>query len=480
MKLLLIATMVGMSSYSLAKTSPFYRLNQPHKESILFKRLSDGKIIYESNSNTLLSPASVTKLFTSATALAKFSPAYKFETKVYYTGQKKDGIISGDLYFVGSGDPLLVSEKLWQMAADFKHMGIKTIRGDIVVDNSLFDDSTWDKSRAHSQRRSNNAYDAPVSAFGINFNTFPIAFAPGYKVGDQAFMQVDPYPIDGITLKNGVKTASNGKPYVKVTRSSENQRVTVLANGRLPHSYTLKKVYRSVSDPVQIGGEQIRSFLGHEEIKVMGKVRSSKLPVGAKELYTIESYEVSRMISGLNKYSNNYIADVLIKRLGAQFSDSKAKKVPGSLQNGMDVLRNFLDDEVKIPKNYELYNGSGLDTRNRVNAQQVVALLEYMYKRMDLFPEFLASLPAAGWDGTLEDRFKKRTMKTLHGHVRAKTGTLTKPVTVSSLAGYMGHPHHGIVAFAILENGVRKKQQPSILDFRARQEDALIGILEKF
>ncbi|SMF66241.1 D-alanyl-D-alanine carboxypeptidase/D-alanyl-D-alanine endopeptidase [Pseudobacteriovorax antillogorgiicola] len=472
----IITLLLVLISSSAQSASPFYKLGTAHQQSVLFKRLKDGKLIYQKNPDRLLSPASVTKLFTSAAALAKFSPAHQFETKFFYTGTKKQGVISGDLYIVGDGDPLLISEKLWQMAADFRMMGIKEISGRIVIDNSLFDGDTRDDSREDSRYMSNNAYDAPVSAFGINFNTFPVAIAPGYQEGRPAFMSIDPYPIDGIEVSNRVVTTSRGKPYVRVTRSSKKDMVLVASKGRISLESPMRKVYRSVSDPLRTGGEQIRSFLAKENIVVKGQVAAGKLPQAATELYTIKSYELSRMISGLNKYSNNYIADVLVKRMGAEFSGAG----PGSFTNGMAVLKDFLAQEVKLPKGFQLYNGSGLDTRNRVNASQVVALLEYMYQRMDLFPEFLASLPAAGWDGTLEDRFDQDRLKPLHGQVRAKTGTLTSPITVSSLAGYLGHPEHGMIAFAIIENGVTRKQQPSVLDFRARQELALKAIIDRF
>lgn len=465
-----------LSTSALAK-APFYKLRQSHDQSVLVKRLSDGKIIYENNKDLALSPASVTKLFTSAAMLAKFSPAHKFETTFFYTGKNVKGVIEGNLHIVGSGDPLLINEKLWQMAADFKHLGIREIKGDIVIDNSLFDGSTWDKSRRGSRHSSNNAYDAPVSAFGVNFNTFPIAFAPGYKKNDKAFMSIDPYPIKGINLINGVTTSNNTS--LRARRSSKNGQVNVSSSGSISPGSSLKKLYRSVADPTTSGGEQIRSFLREFDIEVRGSVKSGRKPRPSKFLYKIESYELSRMISGLNKYSNNYIADVLIKRLGASFYKGKEYH-PGSLKAGMSVLKDFLVNEVNISSGAKLHNGSGLDTRNRVSASHVMSLLEYMYKRMDIFPEFLSSLPASGWDGTLEDRFRRQNLKHLVGKVRAKTGTLTRPISVSSLAGYMGHPKHGMLAFVIIENGKAKKEQANILDLRARQESALSIITKRY
>jgi D-alanyl-D-alanine carboxypeptidase/D-alanyl-D-alanine-endopeptidase (penicillin-binding protein 4) len=100
-----------------------------------------------------------------------------------------------------------------------------------------------------------------------------------------------------------------------------------------------------------------------------------------------------------------------------------------------------------------------------------------MESRMDLFPEFLASLPAAGWDGTLKKRLKRTgDPEALQGLFRAKTGTLTEPVTVASLAGYFRHPKHGLTAFCVLENGREGTAQPNLKDLRDRQ-DRLMALL---
>jgi len=92
----------------------------------------------------------------------------------------------------------------------------------------------------------------------------------------------------------------------------------------------------------------------------------------------------------------------------------------------------------------------------------------------------LSSLPASGVDGTLKDRFKKSKFRGLIGNVRAKTGTLTEPVSASSLAGYVRHPVHGMVAFAIIQNGITGKKQPSIGALRDSQEESLLFFLNYF
>ena len=116
---------------------------------VIFTRLSDGKVLYEQSADSLLSPASVTKVITSAAALSYFGPAFTFKTPIYYTGKVDKHILKGDLYIKGNGDPFIISEILWQTAVDLRHLGIKEIRGSVIIDNQLFDDEVRDGVCGH-------------------------------------------------------------------------------------------------------------------------------------------------------------------------------------------------------------------------------------------------------------------------------------------------------------------------------------------
>ena len=141
---------------------------------------------------------------------------------------------------------------------------------------------------------------------------------------------------------------------------------------------------------------------------------------------------------------------------------------------GAAFLSQFLKTRIDIKSKFTIENGSGLSLKNRLSADQLCNLLVYMQNHFEVFPEFLASLPSAGIDGTLKDRFKNYSQ--LKGKVRAKTGTLTQPQSVSSLAGYLHHKTHGWVAFAIIENGQVGQKQPSIASMRNIQEKLLYNL----
>lgn len=440
---------------------------------IVVQQVSTGQVIYEHNADELLSPASVTKVITAAAVLHKLTPGYLFKTRWYRTGTMIDGTISGDLIVVGDGDPFIVSEKLWQLAADLKNMGVDTIKGDLVIDNGVFDDEGRDVSRTSGANRSRNAYDAPVSAFAVNFNTLAFIIAPGDKADSSARVSFDPYAITGMRIDNRVRTGRSGSANsLQIERQSmPDGGAKFVATGSIGGEALPQKLYRSVGEQTFSNGEIIRAFLKGAGVKWDGKTRLGALPKSAKLLYELDSYPMSQIVGGLNKFSNNFIADMLVKRLGATFYKE------GSLSNGMRVVEEFLRDGVGIKTKFELRNGSGLNTENRITARQVGALLKYMESRFDLYPEFLASMPAAGLDGTLAKRFKDKKTALAKGLIRAKTGTLTEPISVASLAGYLRDPELGLLAFVMIDNGITNKAQPSIEKLRLLQDEVLATIL---
>ncbi len=452
------------------------------RESVLVQRLSDGKIIYQSQPDESLSPASLTKLVSSAALLYYYGPAHTFKTKFYYTGSRTGDKITGDLIVKGDGDPLITNEKLWQLASDLRNMGVKQFTGSLLIDNTLFDQEKRDESRRDGIDASDRAYDAPVSAFGLNFNTLPIVIAPNLKEGDQARVSFDPYPIPNLTLLNRTLTSSGTKSSIQAIRQSQSELSQLTVSGNIGKNAPMIKLYRSMGNPVIEGGEQLRAFLSAEGISIKGEVREDKLPTQAQLLYVLNSYDLGFIVKGLNHYSNNYIADMLIKRLGASFPSQGESDTSGSgtLANGIQAIEKFLKNEVGIKDKFEIYNASGLDHRNRFSARQFVRILSYVQQHMEIYPEYLASLPASGWSGTLQKRFKGAQGEDSKGLIRAKTGTLSQPVAVSSLAGYIGHPKHGPLAFAIINNGKKSVAQPSIAEFRQRQDKALFEILEKY
>jgi serine-type D-Ala-D-Ala carboxypeptidase/endopeptidase (penicillin-binding protein 4) len=448
-------------------------------QGVLFTRLRDGKTLFEYEPDHLLCPASVTKIITSATALSYFGPAFSFKTPVYYVGKIEKRRLIGDLVIKGAGDPFLVSEILWQMAIDLRHLGIQEVTGSLIIDNQLFDDESRDESRLNSTQKSSHAYDAPVSAFAVNFNTVAVATSPA-AVGTPAFSGVTPFSLRHVKLSARTATVKGDKSAgVTLSRNTmPNGGVALAAGGAIGAQAPIKKIYRSVGDPNIAAGDYVIGFLEDAGIKFRGSVRTGPTPASAHPLYEIGGYELRRIAQGLNTFSNNFIADMLTKRLGAAFGDANRQDTPGSgtLTAGVRVLTDFLRTTVGIKDDFKILNGSGLSTENRLSARQIDAVLNWMEKQGELFPDFLASLPASGWDGTLKKRLKKAD--DLAGQIRAKSGTLTEPITVAALAGFFRHPKEGWVSFSMIANGRAGKAQPDLMEIRNLQDNVLKGLFD--
>lgn len=447
---------------------------------IIFTRLSDGKVLYETGADQLLSPASVTKVITSAAALSYFGPAYGFKTPVFYTGKLTNGQISGNLYVQGNGDPFLVSEILWQTAVDLRHLGLKSVAGDIIIDTSLFDGEERDDSRKTGTKHSTHAYDAPVSAFAVNFNTVAAAVAPTIN-GKPALVSLTPFALDHVKVSGRVSTirGSTSDGVSAARTSMADGGISMAVSGAIGEEAGIKKIYRSVASPTVAAGDYVRGFLEDAGIRIKGKVKLGSVPPTATKIYDIQGYEMRRIASGLNTFSNNFIADMLTKRLGAAFpiGGLADQRGSGTLANGVNVLSRFMKEDVGVRSNFTLLNGSGLSTENRLSARQIAQVLSWMEQQGELFPDFLGSLPANGWDGTLKKRMKKAD--TLAGMIRAKTGTLTEPITVAGMAGYFRHPSEGWVSFVMITNGREGRGQPGLLEMRNLQDDLLKSLLTR-
>ena len=458
-----------------------YRVQQ----AVLVLKVSDGTTLFSHNANALLIPASLTKLITTAAVLDTWGAPHQFNTSVYYRGQRQGDRIVGDIVMVGGGDPYLISEKMWTFASHIKNIGINTIEGRIIIDNSLFAHNT-----TRSAAVSRNAYDAPVTAFGVNFNTVAVLVVPAARVGKRATVTLFPFPLATVAIDNRVRTvASAPRTALSVVRrntrrvaqgsgslplsasqgslplsSSTDKVFKIIARGRIAVGSKPRTFYRSITQPQDIARDYVRNFLQQHNVRVLGKkLAASRAP--RVPLHNIKSYPLGHIVKGLNTFSNNYIADMLIKKLGA---DTRQR---GTLRAGADQLRTWLRDKVGITSSFTLKNGSGLTADNRLSAKQLAAVLHHAARHMRLLPDFLASLPASGLEGTVNERLRKHK-----GLIRAKTGTLTSPRAVAGLAGYYFSERHEMIAFVLLANGRADQAQPP-LPFLRKQQDRLLGWL---
>lgn len=409
--------------------------------------LDRGDLIYDRNADDRLIPASVNKLFTAYVALKKLKPSFTFKTWVYMTGALYEGTLQGDLYIKGGGDPSLVSERLWMLVNDLYRSGIKKVNGNLYADSSYYDAETTPVSRPKYLK--DQAYNAPIGALSFNFNTTTIYVKPGEKEGALPIIYTDPDNsyIDVVNQASTTKSSSQNTVVVSRTDFVKGDiGDTILLRGNIPLNSKEMRFYRNIVNPALYTAHMFKNFMEQREMKVSGVVKEVRVPEGARQLVEFESQPLWHLVWGMNKFSNNFVADQILKRVGAE-----SWGVPGTMEKGVTTLADALEDLGIQKKSYTIQDGSGLTRNTRVTAKQITTVLVAAYKDFGIASEFQASLGIAGEDGTLKHR-----MLSMAGHpmIRAKTGTLDG---VSSLAGYAQTESGERIAFTIILNDKKLK-----------------------
>ena len=416
---------------------------QPVRESrsaVLVKDLESGEVIFARNADELLNPASNMKLLTTVSALATLGPSYRFPTEIYVGEPPKAGVVKGALYLRGKGDPSLTTERLFRIVRELKHLGIKEITGNLVIDDTFFD--TEYEGPGWEQDDSDRPYMAGAGAVSLNFNSVGIHVHPGETSGSKTRIELEP-PSDYLVLENlGMTGPPRSRTRIQASSIPDGKRQRIMVRASLPQGSEGHVIYRRISDPPRYTGETFRSMLIEQGVRVRGKVVLGKVPEQLSPIYVSWSDPLSVLVHTLNKWSQNHMSEMLLKTMGAL-----EKGEPGTWAKGAHAIEDFLADSVGIPRgSMVLRNGSGLNDINRVSARQLVKLLEWVDSRSLIAPELYASLPIAGVDGTTRNRLGGTLAE---GRIRAKTGTLQNVTALSGIASAVGGERY---AFAIIVN----------------------------
>jgi D-alanyl-D-alanine carboxypeptidase/D-alanyl-D-alanine-endopeptidase (penicillin-binding protein 4) len=424
---------------------------------ILVTDVESGRVLYARDADALLNPASNVKLFTSAAALARLGPEFRFETELRVDGPSLHRSHARQLYVRGKGDPTLVTERLWAIAGELANRGIRRI-GELVLDDGYFDEQRV--GPGFEQEAGDRAYLAPTGALSLNFNSVAVHASPGEARGQPGRVALEPQS-DYLELVNRTRTVgARAVRRLAPSSSPAGSRQRIVVEGRLPLGGRPVAVWRKIDDPRAYFGQTLKRLLELRGVKV-GRVRAGAAPHDAKLLHVAESDSLGAIVRRLNKTSNNFVAEQVLKTLGAEL-----RGAPGTWAAGVDVVEEFLA-EVGLPRgSFVMNNGSGLNDANRFSARQTVTLLRAMWRRFPLAAEFLSSLPVAGRDGTTRWRMDGTEAE---GRLRAKTGTLEN---VTSLSGYVETADGERLAFAILVNDFAGRSSRA-----ARVVDALAAAL---
>jgi D-alanyl-D-alanine carboxypeptidase/D-alanyl-D-alanine-endopeptidase (penicillin-binding protein 4) len=410
----------------------------------LVVRADDGRVLFERNADKPLVPASNLKILTALAALASFGPAHRFTTRIYADAlPDADGAV-GSLAVRGGGDPALTSEEWWRLAADLRRQGLRRVRGALILDDTLFEQQRWNPAWDAVSAR---AFHAPVGALTANYGSFAVEVQPT-RAGAPARIALDP-PIPFFELVDRTKPGSGP---LAVEREAAGARDRVVISGAPPTSGEAVTIFRSVSDPLGYAAAVFRMQLAAQGIAVDGQDRFAAVPPDFRELLAFEGKPLGDVLRLLMKYSNNNIAETLLKDMGAAQNGP-----PGTWENGVAAVRRQLSALGVSPSGFQTVDGSGLSPSNRVTPRTLVDALRIARASFAFGPELESALPIAARDGTLSHRAASAA-----DAVRAKTGLLAG---AAALSGY-ARAHDGTdVVFSLLVN-----------DYKRGDPDALAGI----
>jgi D-alanyl-D-alanine carboxypeptidase/D-alanyl-D-alanine-endopeptidase (penicillin-binding protein 4) len=404
--------------------------------------LKTGRTLYQLNADRLFVPASNTKLFTTALALARLGPQFTFETRVT-AGQPPDagGCIRGSLRLVGGGDPNLgLAELADQMAAQ----GVKCIDGDIVGDDSWYG---WEPyAEGWSIDDPTYEHGAAVSAIAVHDNTLAVAVSPGAREGDAAAIALDP-AVEYYRVDNRVRTvAAGGESAIHVHRAPGSLEVQL--SGTVPLGAAAHSLVLGIEDPAAYAALELRQLLEARGIAAKGgAVARHRLPGEAYQAPALDAAILARHVSAplvedlrvIDKISQNLHAEMALRAVG------QARRGEGSRAAGLAELRAFLTEAGIAEASYDIEDGSGLSRPNLATPAAIVKLLGHMYDT-PARDTWISLLAVAGRDGTLARRFDDTPAA---GRIHAKTGTLAHVV---ALSGYARRRDGSWIAFSILAN----------------------------
>jgi len=415
-----------------------------------------GEPLFEKNADGYFVPASNMKLFTTALALAKLGPDYKFYTTLETRGTiSPDGKLSGDVVLVGRGDPNLSNRKfpyelkeefdgpperaLAELADALIARGVKEISGDVIGDDSYFprerypngweiDDMVWE-------------YGAAISAIAVDDNTVAATLTPGERPGDPVQAVVAPLTPD-FALQNDVTTSAAAmKSDLTLTREPGANLVVV--RGTLPAKSTPRKLVLAIEEPAQHAASLLAAFLAERGVKIDGKIRAVHVPDTDTTPRTIlaehASVPLGDSVKLVNKISQNLHTEMLLRTAARQnglwSTPEEMLKTPQDFYAAAGIAP---DDVIQT-------DGSGLSRHDLVTPRAIVTLLKYA-QGQTWFTPYYASLPVAGIDGSLLERMKGTAAA---GRIHAKTGSVEH---VRTLSGFAETPSGRRLIFSFLSN----------------------------
>ena len=363
-------------------------------------------------------PASLMKLLTTYSALELLGPAWTWSTPVWLQGGVREGVLDGNLVIKGSGDPKLVLERMWLLLRRVQQLGVREIRGDIVLDRGAF--IVPEQSPADFDGEALRPYNVRADALMLNYKAVVFTFTPD-PVRGIATIASDP-PLAGVRIDASVPlTAGACDDWRGALRADFADPMRVRFVGGYAAVCAEKVWAVAYADPDRYNARALLGMWKEMGGRLGGTVRDGAAPA-TPPTFEATSPALAEVVRDINKYSNNVMAQQLFLTLGL------TQRGAGTPDAAREVIRQWSQERLGASSAALVVdNGSGLSRESRVSAQLLTRLLLAAWTS-PVMPELMASLPVAGVDGTL-----KRSRATL-GRAHLKTGSLRD---VAGIAGYV-------------------------------------------
>ena len=388
---------------------------------VVVQPVDAGKPLVAHNAAQAMNPASVMKLVTTYAALDLLGPAWTWKTTAWTEAAAVDGVLNGNVYLKGGGDPRFAIEHLASLLRQLQVRGIRQITGDVVLDRSAFDVPALDPGAFDDKPM--RPYNVGPDALLINFRALRFTLLPdGGRV--RVLMET---PSDGLRVDNRLRSGeggcgSNWKDFIDVRLAPENSGDRLEFTGTYSPQCGEKALNLSPLPADGQAGGLFRALWQELGGTLGGQVRGGSVPAGARLIASHESPPLADAVRDINKFSNNVMARQVYLTLGNDGAPATAERARRRIGDWLNA-RGLRFAELEIE------NGSGLSRRERISADSLNRLLLDAWKNPAM-PEFVSSMPIVGIDGTMKKRLNGSAAT---GRAHIKTGTLEG---VKTAAGY--------------------------------------------
>ncbi|HYM47171.1 MAG TPA: D-alanyl-D-alanine carboxypeptidase/D-alanyl-D-alanine-endopeptidase, partial [Burkholderiaceae bacterium] len=394
--------------------------------------VSGAGMTLAANENQLLNPASTMKLVTTLAGLELLGPQYQWRTDVLTAAPLRNGVLEGDLWLRGSGDPQLVIEDLWLLVQRLRGVGVREIRGSLMLDRSAFEPAPHDPRAFDGEAL--RPYNAGPDALLLNYKTVFFHF-----VADPENKQARVYALPalaGMSVPATVRGSDGACNDWRARLGGDfSDPLRPLFRGSYPLACGDKVWHISVLDHALYAEAIFRALWESSGGVWRGRVREGSVPPDSKRLAQHESKPLAEVIRDINKYSNNVMARQLFLTLGTETT-----RRPANTERAQRAVGDWLVSKGLDRREFVLENGAGLSRVERLTTAGLARLLQAAFAS-PMMPEFVSSLPIVGLDGTM----RRRSGAVGSAHI--KTGLLAD---TRAIAGYVlsaSGRRYAVVAF---------------------------------